>query len=136
MDRLEEEGLSGDVRRIQANELRGVMLEGTALAVGDQPVVLYARQLINSFDDTARQNIFRLGRMVGGSMFVEFSTGEGHILPEGLMGRIDPDYVVRQAASFGGRLVERSDGPGTGMFDQPDPSMTRLHLTFEKETHV
>ena len=135
-ERLEEEGLTGDVRRIQANELRGVMLEGTALALGEQPVVLYARQLINSFDDTARQNIFRLGRMVGGSMFVEFSTGEGHLLPEGLMGRIDPDYVVRQAASFGGALVERSDGPGTGMFDEPDHSMTRLHLTFQKESHV
>jgi hypothetical protein len=135
-DRLEEKGLSGDVRRIQANELRGVMLEGTALALGPQPVVLYARQLINAFDDTARQNIFRLARMVGGSLFVEFSTGEGHILPEGLVGRIDPDYVVRQASGFGGRVVERSDGPGTGMFDQPDHSMTRLHLTFQKETDV
>lgn len=135
-ERLEESGLSGDVRRLQANELRGVMLEGTALAIGQQPVVLYARQLINSFDDTARQNIFRVARMVGGSLFVEFSTGEGHLLPEGLMGRIDPDYVVVQAATFGGRVVERSDGPGTGMFDQPDPSMTRLHLTFQKESHV
>jgi SAM-dependent methyltransferase len=131
--RLRAKGLPADVRRLQANELRTVLAAGASLAVDDGQVVLYARQLIGCFDEEARRNLWRLARMVGGPLFLELSTGEGDTLPSGLLLRLDPDAVVREAEEYGARVLERSDGPGTGMFDQPDHAVTRLHLTFEKE---
>ncbi len=131
--RLLGRGLPADVRLLQANELRTVLTAGAELAMVDEPVALYARQFLGCLDDEARRNIWRLAGMVEGSFFAELSTGEGDTLPVKLLHRLDADAIVREAAEYGGRVVERTDGPGTGMFDQPDHAITRLHLSFQKE---
>jgi hypothetical protein len=97
--------------------------------------VLYARQLFGCLGDESRRNLWRFARTVGTSLFVELSTGEGETVP-GLVRRLDPEELLSDAIGYGGRLVERSDGPGTGMFDEPDPSVARLHLDFSRERHA
>ncbi|HET7691065.1 MAG TPA: class I SAM-dependent methyltransferase [Nocardioidaceae bacterium] len=134
--RLRARGLPADVRRLQLNELRTVLTAGAELALEPGPVALYARQLLGCVDDEARLNFWRLAQMAGGDVLLELSTGEGPALPEGLVHRLDADEVLRLAERFGGRLVDRVDGPGTDMFDHPDHQVTRLHLTFAKESYV
>ncbi|HSV39873.1 MAG TPA: class I SAM-dependent methyltransferase [Nocardioidaceae bacterium] len=134
--RLRSRGLAPDVRKLQVNELRTVLAAGVELGLEEGPVVLYARQLLGCIDDDGRRNVWRLARMVGGSVFLELSTGSGPAQADGLLRRLDAAAVVREAEAYGARVVERTVGPEHGPLDQPDHEITRLHLTFAKETHV
>jgi hypothetical protein len=127
---LRRSGLEHDVGRIQLNELRTVLTEALTL----RGSAVYARGLLDCVDDRARDNLWRLSRVVGGPAFLEFSSGEGEPHgPPGLVRRLDPDLVVAEALASGATLVHREDGAGTDLFDQPD-RVTRLHLDFTKDS--
>jgi hypothetical protein len=129
---LRRQGAPHDVRRLQLNELRTVLAEGLLL----RGHTVYARQLLDSVDDEARRNLWRLARLAGGEVFVEFASGRARP-PDvpGLQRALDADTVVAEAAAAGGRLLEREDIDGTDLDDRPGLPVTRLHLDFTEDHH-
>jgi hypothetical protein len=119
-----------DVRRIQLNELRTVLAEGLVL----RGRTVYARQLLDSVDDEARRNLWRLARLAGGDVFVEFASGTART-PEvpGLQRALVADTVVAEAVAAGGRVVDRADLEATDLYDLPGLTVTRLHLDFTED---
>ena len=129
---LRRKGAPHDVRRLQLNELRTVLVEGLLL----RGSTVYARQLLDSVDDEARRNLWRLARLADGEVFVEFASGRARP-PDvpGLQRALDADTVVAEAAAAGGRLLEREDVDGTDLHDWPGLPVTRLHLDFTEDHH-
>ena len=127
---LRRKGAPHDVRRLQLNELRTVLAEGLLL----RGSTVYARQLLDSVDDEARRNLWRLARLAGGEVFVEFASGRARP-PDvpGLQRALDADTVVAEAAAAGGRLLEREDIDGTDLNDRPGLPVTRLQLDFTED---
>ena len=127
---LRRKGAPHDVRRLQLNELRTVLAEGLLL----RGSTLYARQLLDSVDDEARRNLWRLARLAGGEVFVEFASGRARP-PDvpGLQRALDADSVVAEAAAAGGRLLEREDIDGTDLNDRPGLPVSRLQLDFTED---
>ena len=126
------------VRRLMLNELRTVVLCGAEVGLMASPRHVYARQVAGCVDQEARRNLWRLARMAlrggDGSLFLELAAVRpGQVDPPeplGLVRRLDADAVVTELEAYGGRVVVREDGPGTGLFDQPDPWTCRLQVTF------
>jgi SAM-dependent methyltransferase len=124
------------VEMLVLNELRRVL--PLTVALSRDPHHLYARGLIGSLDEAARDNLFRLAGAVlrgGQSLFLEFSAlvpGQDLPLPEptGLTRRFDPEWLRREIESRGGVVEFVEIGPGTDMFDQPDPAVARMRVTF------
>jgi SAM-dependent methyltransferase len=118
------------------NDTRRLM--SLVVALSRDPHHLYARGLIGSLDSSARQNLFRLAGAVlrgGQSLFLEFSAavpGADLPLPEpvGLTRRFDPEWLRREIEEHGGVVEFLEIGPGTDMFDQPDPAVARLRAVW------
>ncbi|HET7350892.1 MAG TPA: class I SAM-dependent methyltransferase [Marmoricola sp.] len=138
--RLRAHNPRATVRRLMLGELRTALLVGCEVALSRGRPQLYARNLLGALDRDERLNLWRLARIAlagrGGSIFVE---APAHLswarlphpdLPVPLR-RVDVDEIVRELESYGGRVVERVEGPGTDLFDRPDPWTVRLHVTFE-----
>ncbi len=138
--RLREHNPHAVVRRLMLGELRTALLTGVEIAVVEGRPQLYARHLLGALDREERLNLWRLARTAlarrGGSLFVE---APAHLswarlpdpeLPVPLR-RVDVDEVVRELESYGGRVVERVEGPGVDLFDRPDPWTVRLQVTFD-----
>jgi SAM-dependent methyltransferase len=128
------------VRRLALGELRTVVVTGAEVATIPGRHHVYARHVVNCLDDEGRRNLWRLARMAllgtEGRLFLEFATTAADptagTAPEGLAHRVDADGVVAEIEAYGGRVDRRVDGPGTGLFDQPDPSTCRLQVTFRR----
>ncbi len=126
------------VRRLMLNELRTVVVSGAEIGLLQAPRHVYARQVVGCVDDEARRNLWRLARMAlrgsDGSLFLELAgtrPGLDHEPePTGLVRRLDADAVAAELEAYGGHVVAREDGPGTDLFDQPDPWTCRLQVTF------
>jgi len=120
------------------NELRRTMHLTARLA--RDPHHLYARGLIGSLDAAARDNLLRLAGAVlrgGRSLFLEFSAtvpGADLPLPEpaGLTRRFDADWLRREIEQHGGVVEFLEIGPGTDMFDQPDPAVARMRAVWPR----
>ncbi|GAB7006831.1 hypothetical protein JCM18899A_43040 [Nocardioides sp. AN3] len=118
------------------NEVRRSM-HLTARLVRD-PHHLYARGLVGSLDEAARDNLLRLASAVlrrGGALFLEFSAAVPDVdlpLPEpaGLTRRFDPERLRREVEERGGVVEFLEIGPGTDMFDQPDPAVARMRVVW------
>lgn len=132
-----------DVRRLTLDELRTVVLAGAELALDGRPVHLHARHLADSISPQARRNLWLLARMAlaeGGYLFLEFSSWRPGLgdepgwepRPLGLVHRLDADHVVGDIEAHGGRVIRRVDGPGQDMFDDHDPWVTRLQVSFAR----
>jgi hypothetical protein len=138
--RLRRSSATSVVRRLVLGELRTVAVTGAEIGLLPGRRHVYARHLVNALDDEARRNLWRLGRMALagdlGSLFLEVSaTGPGlpaGVEPAGLAQRVDADRVVAELESHGARVEERYDGPGTDVFDRPDPRTCRLRVTFPR----
>ena len=137
--RLRRSGSTSDVRRLLLGELRTVVLTGAEIGTLPGRRHVYARHLVGALDDDARHNLWRLARMAlaggRGSLFLELSAGPG--LPGGgelgdLARRVDPEVLVAELEAHGARVRERHDGPGTDLFDRPDPRTCRLQVTFPR----
>ncbi|NUS52456.1 MAG: hypothetical protein HOQ22_15630, partial [Nocardioidaceae bacterium] len=79
----------------------------------------------------ARRNLWRLARAAlrgsGGSLFLDVSLTGGSA---GLVRPLDTDLLVDGLTTYGGRLLVRHEGPGTDLFDVPDPATCRLQVDF------
>ncbi|MFT4287770.1 class I SAM-dependent methyltransferase [Nocardioides sp.] len=122
------------------NDLRQVLSQLATLS--RNPHHLYARGLIGSLDEAARANLFRLASGVlraagpgGPALFLEFSAvvpDQEPPLPEptGLTRRFDPEWLRQEAVAHGGVVEFLEIGPGTDMFDLPDPAVARMRVVW------
>ncbi|MFT4264836.1 MAG: class I SAM-dependent methyltransferase [Nocardioides sp.] len=134
---LTEEQLAVEI--LVLNEARLVMSLISFLA--RDPAHLYARGLIGSLDEDARRQLFRLASTTlrgGQALWLEFSASSDgaeeveHPLPEpvGLTRRFSPSWLASEISSYGGVVESLSIGPGTDMFDQPDPAVARMKVVW------
>lgn len=118
------------------NEQRRVL--PMIVSLSRDPHHLYARGLIGSLDEAARDNLFRMAGAVlrnGHSLFLEFSATVPDTElplpgPTGLTRRFDPEWLRREIESHGGVVEFLEIGPGTDMFDQPDPAVARMRVVW------
>jgi len=128
--------IAGEVRADQTmfNELRRVLVLGARLA--RNPRHLYARHLIGCLDAEARTNLYRLASVAlrgGQAMFLEFqATAPGAPVPQpvGLVRRLDADLIAAEITAAGGRIDYRETVVGADMFDDPDPAVCRMRVTW------
>ena len=124
------------IEMLVLNEQRRVL--PLVVLLSRDPHHLYARGLIGSLDEQARENLFRLAGSVlrgGQSLFLEFSATVPDTelaLPEpaGLTRRFDPAWLRREIEERGGVVEFLEIGPGTDMFDQPDPAVARMRVVW------
>ena len=139
--RVRRSGLAVDVDQLILGELRSTLLHGTRLA--RDPHHLYARHLLGCLDEQARGHLWLLARMAlrpaGGRLFLEFpAAGAGvvpapPVQPDGLVRRIDPTAVQREIESAGGVVEHLWLGPGTDLFDLPDPAVCRIRALWPSD---
>lgn len=137
--RLKAAGDPADVRVLSLNDLRFVLATGAELAREDDPQ-LYARGLLNSIDEPARSNLWRMASMSlrsGGTLHLEFSASRDDLTdqpgPEPLW-RVGLDEVIEEIEQSGGVVRHREVGPGLDFFDRPDPHVARLRVTWTRPT--
>ena len=138
--RLRRSDPTSVVGRLMLGELRTVVVTGAEVATIAGRCHLYARGVVNCVDGEGRRNLWRLARMAllgtDGRLFLELATtGDDPTVPvepAGLARRLDADGVVAEIEAYGGRVDRRVDGPGTDLFEQPDPSTCRLQVTFPR----
>lgn len=130
-------------QQLVLNETRHVL---TAIGhLSRDPHHIYARELIGCLDAEARSNLFRLGRSTlrgGEKMFLEFSaTVDDPAVappePQPWVRRFDPARLVREIEEAGGVVEHLEVGPGVDMFDNPDPAVARMRVSWPhpKENH-
>ncbi|MFT4264838.1 MAG: class I SAM-dependent methyltransferase [Nocardioides sp.] len=117
-----------------AGELRRMLVLGARLA--RNPRHIYARHFLGALDEAGRANFFRLGSVAlrgGQSMFLEFSAvspGAPSPDPAHLVSRLDPDLIAGEIAAHGGRIDYREIVVGADMFDNPDPAVCRMRVSW------
>jgi SAM-dependent methyltransferase len=123
-------GAPGAVRTLALNDRRSALVAGAELARTDEPVHLYARELVGCLDDEALDHLCLLASMSlrrGGSLLLEFSTGRGpQPDPAHLVGRVDVDRVVEAITARGGIVDDVIVAPGLDFLDRPDPHIARV----------
>lgn len=113
------------------NDRRSVLLTGAELARIDG-VSIYARRLLGSLDDEARDHFWLLCSMAlrgGGAAYVEFGddrSTEPTSEPENLHRRLSADVVVSEIRRRGGHVVRREEIESDDIFGEPDPAVTRI----------
>ncbi|GAA1969076.1 hypothetical protein GCM10009798_32100 [Nocardioides panacihumi] len=121
-------------RQVILNETRHVF--HLIALLSREPHHIYARQLVGCLDDAARENLFRVGASVlrgGRSMWLEFAVphpGASDPQPRGLVRRVDPGVLTAEIERSGGRVAHLEVAPGVDMFDNPDPAVARMRVTW------
>lgn len=132
-----EQGHGPAVRQVTLNESRHV-LHLVAL-LSRYPHHLYARELIGCLDKPARDALFTIGAATlrrGAKMFLEFSAPlpKGVQAPDqepaGLVRRFDPAWLQREIEQTGGRVEHLSVAAGVDMYDNPDPAVARMIVSW------
>ncbi|MET3960573.1 SAM-dependent methyltransferase [Marmoricola sp. OAE513] len=131
--RLTKETGSADVRKLILNELRTVLVAGAEFANEEVPYHLYARHLIGCLDENARDYFVRLADVSlrrGTSLFVEFAAHDPSLPEEQhhLVRRFGVQWFKEELEARGLVVVEEEQGPGTDMFGEPDPLITRMQI--------
>ncbi|WP_340536714.1 class I SAM-dependent methyltransferase [Nocardioides sp. GXZ039] len=139
--RAARDGLPLDVRILILDELRTVLVTGAELARERHD--LCARQLLGCLGEAARANLWLLARMAGrrgGRLFLEFSAADpdrplADPAPTGLVRRLDADAIRREIERHGGVVEYEERGPGTDLWDQPDPAVVRMRVSWPSGQH-
>ena len=126
-----------DVRQLQLDDLRAVLLTGAELARLPQAPYLYARGLLGSIDRPARSNLWVLCGMAlrrGGSLHVEYAARRGLRTKQldGLVRRLRTSSLRREVAAAGGRVVHVEEGPGRDQFGEDDPWVGRMEIRWDR----
>lgn len=132
--RADSESLPASFRSLDLHD--STQLEGAAKAVSacQMPVVLYARFLIHSLQDTGRFNLIDFAATClsnGGELFLEFRTaqdqGRRHLFGDShYRNYLDPDLVISEVENRGGRIIYREVGYGLAVYKSEDPKVARL----------
>ncbi len=133
--RLRKVDRTARARPFMLGDLRRVLALGAELAHRSDVNHLYARRLVGCLDDVERANLWLLGRVAlrgRGSLFLEFpALAAGEELPDApLERRLDVAEVVAEIRAAGGEVHDLTVGPGTDLFDDPDPAVCRLRATW------
>jgi hypothetical protein len=100
--------------------------------------VIYGRFLIHSLEHAGRRNLFDLAARLlpsGGSMYLEFRTGQDHG-EKHLFGDdhfriyLDPQDVVTEIEERGGHVTHSEAGHGLAVYKTEDPHVARLVATW------
>ncbi|KQZ67069.1 class I SAM-dependent methyltransferase [Nocardioides sp. Root151] len=129
----DQHGASATFGALNLNSPRSVLIAGSRLAFADTPAHLCARFLIDGLPLQSRRDLWLLASMAqrrGGRTFLEFRThrsrGEPTVFRRPRRRHLDPDVVVGEIESRGGRVVERVEGRGLARFRNEDPDVCRL----------
>ena len=122
-----------NVRWLNLEDLRSVLLTGARFAQRGGTRQVYARGLLDTLGASGRDNFWRFASMVqrqGGETFLEFRTPRSRTEKKhfGAHQReyVDPDLVAREVASYGGTVVHRETGRGLAPLGNEDPHICRL----------
>jgi SAM-dependent methyltransferase len=120
-------------RTLNLEDLRSVLLTGARLAHQPGRKQVYARGLLDSLAESGRDNFWRFASMVqrrGGETFVEFRTPlsrrDTKFFGPHLRTYLEPDDVVREIQSYGGRIVHRERGRDLAPLGEENPDICRL----------
>jgi SAM-dependent methyltransferase len=126
-----------DVRQLQLDDLRAVLLTGAELARLPQAPYLYARGLLGCLDRAARGNLWVLCGMTlrrGGSLHVEYAAARPGLRTkqvDGLVRRLHTSALRREVEAAGGRVVHVEQGPGRDQFGLDDPLVGRMEIRWD-----
>jgi SAM-dependent methyltransferase len=125
--------LAVNTSTLNLEDLRSVLLTGARLAHEPGHKQVYARGLLDSLGDSGRDSFWRFASMVqrrGGETFVEFRTPlslrEPKFFGPHLRTYLEPDEVVREIQSYGGRIVHRERGRDLAPLGEENPDICRL----------
>lgn len=136
-ERAAEQQHGPAVRQLTLNESRQVLHFVAMLS--RFPHHLYARELIGCLDEPARRALFAIGSATlrrGARMFLEFSAPlpPGVVAPDqepaGLVRRFDPAWLRQEIEATGGRVEHLSVAAGVDMYDNPDPAVARMIVSW------
>ncbi|HEX3900201.1 MAG TPA: class I SAM-dependent methyltransferase [Mycobacteriales bacterium] len=127
-----------EVMNVKVGDLRHAMWLGTKLA--RDPRHLYARQLLGALPPKHREWLWTLASMAlrgESKLFLEFSAAGENLPPskvfrQGMMRRIDADRVSDEITERGGTVLHRSVGAGMDAWGNPDPSVCRLVVSWQR----
>lgn len=130
---VEHERLPVVLETFNLYDLRNVLAVGTRLAHDGRPRIVYARFLLHTLGDEARQNLWRLAQLAlrgGGRLYLEFRTpldsSAEHAFGEHYRNYVEPDLVVREIEQRNGRVEYRTEGQGMALYGHEDPQVCRL----------
>ncbi|GAA5104962.1 hypothetical protein GCM10025762_07510 [Haloechinothrix salitolerans] len=120
-------------------ELRQVLAVGARLAQHETPPTLYGRFLLHAMEDAGRHHLWRLSQMAlrkGGRLYLEFRTGKDakaeHVFGEHFRRFLDPDAVVDEIETRGGKIDHREEGHGLAVYKDEDPHVCRLVVRWDQ----
>lgn len=140
-------GVEVATRKLALGELRQVLLAGAELS--RDPHHLTARLLLGALEPHERSHFWLLARMAlrgtGRRLFVEFSALDHGLVvasplpgepgPSGLVTRLSPRTVRREAEAAGGVVEHLEIAAGVDVTDRPDPVVCRMRIVFPAPTH-
>lgn len=132
--RAEREGLGASFAMLDLYDRAAVRALGASLSSTDGRAAVYGRFLIHSLEEAGRANFLDLSSVAlggGGNLFLEFRTGkdEGarHLFGDDhFRVYLDPEVVVGEIESRGGRVVTLEQGHGLAVYRSEDPHVARV----------
>ncbi len=122
-----------NVRALNLEDLRSVLVTGARFAHRDGIRQVYARGMLDTLGATGRDNLWRFASMVqrrGGETFLEFRTPRSRRDTKhfGVHQRtyVDPDVVAREVAAYGGTVVHRETGRDLAPLGSENPDIARI----------
>jgi hypothetical protein len=127
-----------EVLNVKVGDLRHAMWLGARLA--RDPRHLYARQLLGALPPKQWEWLWTVATMAlrgESKLFLEFSAAGENLPPskvfrQGMMRRINADRVCEDITDRGGTVVRRSIDTGTDAWGNPDPSVCRLIVSWQR----
>lgn len=130
----DSESLSANFRSLDLYDPTQLEDAAKTVSASQMPVVIYARFLIHSLEDTGRLNLIDFAATClsnGGELFLEFRTaqdqGRRHLFGDSHYRiYLDPDSVISEVEKRGGRIIYREVGHGLAVYKSEDPEVARL----------
>ncbi|WP_460853466.1 methyltransferase domain-containing protein [Nocardioides montaniterrae] len=127
------------VRRLNLEDLHGMLLAGATYAHREEVCDIYARGLLDALDPNARSNFWRFASMAqrrGGETYVEFRTPASRYdrFAFGKHRRtfVPPARAVREIESYGGTVVQSVVSRGLARLGDENPEICRLVVRWDR----
>lgn len=125
-----DEGLSAGFEQLNLYHDDELEKMGSRIAETVRPAVLYARFFVHALEDDARQNLWRLARLLlprGGRVYLEFRVAETqHAFGEHYRHFVAPGVVEEEIVAQGGTVDHLEVGNGMAVYQDEDPRVCRV----------